>query len=878
MCTSPGRDFLRPGWNGIDRGGVGSLAGAMKRRARPRAGRVWCWIALLAALAPGVPAGTARAAAPAAAVTAAPALAPGTLSPDQITRLLALLRDPAARAQFEATLEALAKASPAPAPAARPAATAATKPAATKPAATKTGTATTGTAKTGTTKTGTAKTGTAKPAATKPAASLHIPLAPNSLAAMLLSDVSQRIRRLTREMVTTAQAVTRYQLLWFWITATVQDPGLRKLLLDAAWKLLLVMAAGTALEWLARRGLGRARSGLSEIAEGVGRSRDAEAEAAPARLRGLPSLGLLLWRVPFVLGRLFLDLLPVAAFWLLATFLLADVLGSTGLAQLVVLAVVDAYVAVRVVMSATRMIVSPDTPALRLVHVSDATALYLVRWVRRIAAVIAFGFGGIEVGVLFGLYPAARIALVKLVMLVVHVFAVIIVLQRRREVAAWIRGQHPPKGLLGRGRVWLARVWHIVAIFYVVALWVVWAIGLPNGFGLLLRVFLVSVAVLVGARLLTVALRDALDRWILEAPALAEGYPLLHERLRHYHPALRATVSAVVAAAAALLLLEAWGFGTLSWLTQGALGRRVSGAVGTIGLTLLFALLAWEGVNTGIQRHLTRLAAGAKAARAARLRTLLPMLRSALFVVIAIVVGLITLSEIGVNIAPLLAGAGVVGLAIGFGSQKLVQDIITGLFLLLEDAMQVGDVVALGGLSGVVENLSVRTIRLRAADGSVHVIPFSAVTTVTNQTRDFGYAVLNLQVGYKEDVDRVIALLTEIVHKMRDEPLWEDMIKDELEVWGLDQFGASGLVIACRIKTGPAQRWAVGREFNRRIKLRFEQEGIEIPYPYQRLSIDPAEWREALAPAAQSAMQGAPPIAAPDAGGGMAAMRRGAAD
>ncbi len=844
-------------------------------------GRAWRWIALLAALAPGVPAGTARAASAApVAAAAAPALAPGTLSHDQITRLLALLRDPAARAQFEATLEALAKASPAPTSAAAPAATttAATAPGTTVPGATQPGAA-----KPGATTPAAAKPGATKPAATKPAASLHIPLAPNSLGAMLLSDVSQRIRGLTREMVATAQAVTRYQLLWFWITATAQDPGLRKLLLDAAWKLLLVMAAGTAFEWLVRRGLGRARSGLSAIAEGVGRSRDAEAEAAaPTRLRRLPSLGLLLWRVPFVLGLLFLDLLPVAGFWLLATFLSADVLGSTGLAHLVVLAIVDAYVAVRVVMSATRMIVSPDTPALRLVHISDATALYLVRWVRRIAAVIAFGFGGIEVGVLFGLYPAARIALVKLVMLVVHVFAVIIVLQRRREVAAWIRGQRPPRGLLGRGRVWLARVWHIVAIFYVVALWLVWAIGLPNGFGLLLRVFLVSVAVLGGARLLTVVLRDALDRWILEAPALAEGYPLLHERLRHYHPALRATVSVVVAAAAALILLEAWGFGTLSWLAQGALGRRVSGAVGTIGLTLLFALLVWEGMNTGIQRHLTRLAAGAKAARAARLRTLLPMLRSALFVVIAIVVGLITLSEIGVNIAPLLAGAGVVGLAIGFGSQKLVQDIITGLFLLLEDAMQVGDVVALGGLSGVVENLSVRTIRLRAVDGSVHVIPFSAVTTVTNQTRDFGYAVLNLQVGYKEDVDRVVALLTEIVHKMRDEPLWEDMIKDELEVWGLDQFTPSAMVIACRIKTGPAQRWAVGREVNRRIKLRFQQEGIEMPYPYQRLSIDPAEWREALAPAAQDAAQGAPPAAAQDAaqgaGGGMAAMKRGAAD
>ena len=120
------------------------------------------------------------------------------------------------------------------------------------------------------------------------------------------------------------------------------------------------------------------------------------------------------------------------------------------------------------------------------------------------------------------------------------------------------------------------------------------------------------------------------------------------------------------------------------------------------------------------------------------------MLRTVLLVTIVLVVGLMSLSELGVNIAPLLAGAGVVGIAVGFGSQKLVQDLITGLFLLLENAMQVGDVVTLGGLTGTVEALSIRTIRLRALDGAVHIIPFSAVTTVTNQTRDYGYAVIDV--------------------------------------------------------------------------------------------------------------------------------------
>src|SRR5262249_10774060 len=159
--------------------------------------------------------------------------------------------------------------------------------------------------------------------------------------------------------------------------------------------------------------------------------------------------------------------------------------------------------------------------------------------------------------------------------------------------------------------------------------------------------------------------------------------------------------------------------------------------------------------NAAIERHLRELARESRYARAARLRTVLPMIRTVLLLSIVTIVGLTALSEIGVNIAPLLAGAGIVGLAIGFGSQKLVQDVITGLFLLLENAMQVGDEVTVAGLSGAVEDLSIRAIRLRATDGSVHIIPFSSVTSVTNTNRGIGNAAVNVNVAYKEDIDRV---------------------------------------------------------------------------------------------------------------------------
>jgi small-conductance mechanosensitive channel len=195
---------------------------------------------------------------------------------------------------------------------------------------------------------------------------------------------------------------------------------------------------------------------------------------------------------------------------------------------------------------------------------------------------------------------------------------------------------------------------------------------------------------------------------------------------------------------------------------------------------------------------------------------------------IVAVVGLTALSEIGVNVAPLLAGAGIVGIAIGFGSQKLVQDLITGLFLLLENGVQVGDNVSVAGLSGNVENVSIRTIRLRAADGSVHIIPFSAVTTITNASRGAGNAAVSVSVAYKEDTDRASQILKDIVAEMRREAEYRQAIRGDLELWGVDKVDGSMATIVGQIRCTDSGRWPVQREFNRRMKRRFQEYGIEI--------------------------------------------------
>jgi len=263
-------------------------------------------------------------------------------------------------------------------------------------------------------------------------------------------------------------------------------------------------------------------------------------------------------------------------------------------------------------------------------------------------------------------------------------------------------------------------------------------------------------------------------------------------------------------------------------------------AVRTIVISVVLAVVGWEVMNASIARHMAGLADSAQLARAGRLRTLLPLLRTAVLIVIVLIVGMTVLSAIGVNIAPLLAGAGVIGIAVGFGSQKLVQDLITGLFLLLENTMQVGDVVTAAGMTGTVEALTIRTIRLRALDGAVHLIPFSAVTTVTNQTRDYSYALLDVSIGLNEEPAPTEAVLRKVAAELREDPAWQSIVLADLDVLGVEKLTDLAWIMRMRMKTQPGSRWAVARELNRRIKVRFDELAIESPFTSHRvLSRDP---------------------------------------
>jgi moderate conductance mechanosensitive channel len=203
--------------------------------------------------------------------------------------------------------------------------------------------------------------------------------------------------------------------------------------------------------------------------------------------------------------------------------------------------------------------------------------------------------------------------------------------------------------------------------------------------------------------------------------------------------------------------------------------------------------------------------------------------------VILSVAAFMLLSELGVPVAPILTAAGVVGLAVGFGAQNLVQDFISGFFILLEDQVRVGDVVQIGDKSGLVERVTLRMVILRDQAGSVHFIRNGKIDVVTNMTKDFSHYVFDLGVAYREDVDEVIRVLKGIDEGMRQDPDFKNDILAPLEVLGLDSFSDSAVMIKARTKTKPIQQWRVGREFNRRIKKKFDELNIEIPFPHQTI-------------------------------------------
>jgi len=258
-------------------------------------------------------------------------------------------------------------------------------------------------------------------------------------------------------------------------------------------------------------------------------------------------------------------------------------------------------------------------------------------------------------------------------------------------------------------------------------------------------------------------------------------------------------------------------------------------------LTIVIAYIAIKLLRVGLERLeglLTFAAERTEIASSAanrRVKTLLGVIRTIAVVLIWFMVVLISFSHVGINIGPILAGAGIVGLAVGFGAQNLVRDLVSGFFMILENQIHVGDVAVINGTGGLVENISFRTIVLRDLEGVVHVFPNGTINTLSNRTKEWSACVIDIRVAYKNDTDRVVEIMRAVGATMQEETAFSGLMLEPIEVLGVNDFAESAVTIRARIKTLPLQQWTVGREYRRRLKKAFDTEGIGFPFPHRTL-------------------------------------------
>jgi moderate conductance mechanosensitive channel len=374
-----------------------------------------------------------------------------------------------------------------------------------------------------------------------------------------------------------------------------------------------------------------------------------------------------------------------------------------------------------------------------------------------------------------------------------------------------------------------------------------------------LRILLIVVAALILLKLagiLTNRIRRFLDRKWTD--------PASQQRSETLTGLIRWLLRFGILAVAGFALLPEFGVNQALQAALAAHGGRILLIVASTFVLLKIATLLTEQTHAFFRRR------GADPEYQKRSGTLSGVIHWILRVVILTVAVFMVLGELGLKLGPILGTAGIVGLAVGFGAQSLVQDVISGFFILLEDQVRVGDVVEIAGKSGLVEKVNLRMIILRDLSGSVHFVRNGKIDIVTNMTKEYSYYVFDVGVAYREDVDEVIRVLKGIDEEMRQDSEFKNDILAPLDVLGLDSFGDSAIVIKARTKTKPIKQWRIGREFNRRIKKKFDELAIDIPFPHRTIYF--GKDKQGASPALNVEMEDSAP--AREAGGAEAASPR----
>nr|WP_260986164.1 mechanosensitive ion channel domain-containing protein [Bordetella genomosp. 13] len=564
------------------------------------------------------------------------------------------------------------------------------------------------------------------------------------------------------------------------------------------------------------------------------------------------SMKVLYRRAGAIVGALAID---VAVVLLAATAGSSAALWSTpgrGTLDMLALIFLKAFVAVEIVKVLIRTVFAVRHPHLRLVSLADGPAKYWNGWLVLIAAGAGYGTMLVDPVMAATLSPALGRLAGMIIMLIVYVYAVRGIWQNRQIVRERLeqRATHSATFMGSRLR-FLSRIWHLLGIAYFTVLLVVSQIDPINALPFMAHATVQTLLAVGGGSLLILLLNVFLAKPIRLSDDLRRRLPLLEARVNAYVPAGLKIVGWIIRIVVLLLILDAWRAFDLSyWLASDA-GAAAIRMVLNVVIVLLIATLAWTVIASFIEHRLTQVEG--RPMPSARERTLLSLFRNAALIVIVTMTAMVILSQIGIDIGPLIAGAGVVGLAIGFGAQKLVQDIITGVFIQLENGMNENDVVQVAGVFGTVEKMTIRSVGIRTLDGGYHLVPFSSVDVVANHMRDFSYHLGEYTIAHRESVDDAVEHLRNAFTELMTDPVLSPEVVEDITIPGVTAVNDKGVTIRVLIKTTPGMQWAVQRGYNRLVKKHFDAAGIELPYPHMVVYF--GQDKQGYAPPANVAMQ-----------------------
>ncbi|MCP1330240.1 mechanosensitive ion channel domain-containing protein, partial [Halomonas sp. R1t4] len=512
------------------------------------------------------------------------------------------------------------------------------------------------------------------------------------------------------------------------------------------------------------------------------------------------------------------DILLIALAYVGGNLVATFAVGETGELSTRASLFLNAFLIIELLKAGVRMLFSSRYEGLRLLPISAQEASYWNRWLARLIGMV--GYGLMVVVPLVNFYVAATLgqAVGTLIMLLAFIYAVGVVLKNRVRLRDNLN-QMSARSTLMASRVSLqlfARTWHLFALIYFLMVFVLTLTRPGDALPFVLFATLKTLGAVVVGLLLSAFLTQTIGRRIQLSDDLRRKLPLLEVRLNSYVPNALRVLRTVIVVAVIMVVLDAWGAFDLAGWYASERGANLVGNLISVAVILIVSLGIWLGLASLIEHKLNpETGHGEPSARA---KTLLSLFRNALAIAMVTITGMIVLSEIGINIGPLIAGAGVLGLAIGFGAQKLVQDVITGVFIQVENAMNTGDVVTVGGVTGTAERLSIRSVGIRDLSGTYHIVPFSSVDTVSNYMREYGNHVGEYGIGYNESIDEAIEQLQLAFEDLKASEEHGHKLLADMTVAGVTALADSSVNIRVVIKTTPGDQWAVGRAYNRLVK------------------------------------------------------------